>query len=414
MNERVEAKPAAVAPSPPPRSPAPPRRMWRLAALVLLLVLIGAGVAWYRLRQAPTVRYVTAPVTRGTVARMVTATGTVNPVLTIIVGSYVSGVITQLSCDFNTRVKTGQICAKIDPRPYQAVVDQTNANLGVAKAQLEKDKANLAYTDASNQRNQLLFKQDSVSKDVAEQARNAYEQAKAQVGLDTASIQQYQAALNAAELNLGYTDIISPVDGIVVSRNVTQGQTVASSLQTPTLFLIATELKTMQVDTNVSESDVGGVKQGDNATFTVDAYPKRMFNGKVTQVRVNPQTVQNVVTYDAVVSVSNDDLALFPGMTASTNIVIDQRLDALRVPDQALRYVPGGLPGARTSAGASESPRVFALREGRPVAIEVATGLDDDSFTEILKGDLSPSDVVIVSEDRGPEGARSGTPLPRL
>jgi len=413
MNERVEAKPAAVAPSPPPRSPAP-RRIWRLAAFVLLLVLIGAGVAWYRLRQAPTVRYVTAPVTRGTVARMVTATGTVNPVLTIIVGSYVSGVITQLSCDFNTQVKTGQICAKIDPRPYQAVVDQAKANLAVATAELAKGKANLAYTDLNNQRNQQLLKEDSVSKDAADQAKNAFNQAQAQVGLDTASIQQYQAALNAAELNLGYTDIISPVDGIVVSRNVSQGQTVASSLQTPTLFLIATDLKTMQVDTNVSESDVGGVKQGDNAAFTVDAYPKRIFNGKVTQVRVNPQTVQNVVTYDAVVNVSNDDLALFPGMTASTNIVIDQRLDALRVPDQALRYVPGGLPGARTSAGASESPRVFALREGRPVAIEVATGLDDDSFTEILKGDLSPSDVVIVSEDRGPEGARSGTPLPRL
>ena len=413
MNERVEAKPAAVAPSPPPRSPAP-RRIWRLAAFVLLLVLIGAGVAWYMLRQAPTVRYVTAPVTRGTVARMVTATGTVNPVLTIVVGSYVSGVITQLSCDFNTQVKTGQICAKIDPRPYQAVVDQAKANLAVATAELAKGKANLAYTDLNNQRNQQLLKEDSVSKDAADQAKNAFNQAQAQVGLDTASIQQYQAALNAAELNLGYTDIISPVDGIVVSRNVSQGQTVASSLQTPTLFLIATDLKTMQVDTNVSESDVGGVKQGDNAAFTVDAYPKRIFNGKVTQVRVNPQTVQNVVTYDAVVNVSNDDLALFPGMTASTNIVIDQRLDALRVPDQALRYVPGGLPGGRTSAGASESPRVFALREGRPVAIEVATGLDDDSFTEILKGDLSPSDVVIVSEERGAEGARSGTPLPRL
>ncbi len=417
MDERVSVKPAAEAPSPPSRTAAPPRRRrWRLAAVVLLLVVIGAGAAWHSLRGAPTVRYVTGPATRGTVARSVTATGTVNPILTIIIGSYVSGVIEQLFCDFNTPVKTGQNCAKIDPRPYQAVVDQATANLALANAQLVKDKANLAYTDASNQRNQLLYKQDSVSKDAAEQAKNAYDQAQAQVGVDTASIQQFQATLDAAKLNLGYTDIIAPVDGIVVSRNVTQGQTVASSLQTPTLFLIATDLKTMQVDTNVSESDVGGVKEGDHATFTVDAYPKRIFNGKVTQVRVNPQTVQNVVTYDAVVSVGNDDLALFPGMTASTSIVVDQRLDALRIPDQALRYVPGDLPRAGTSevAGASQTGRVWALREGKPVAIDVATGIDDDSFTEIVKGDLGAGDAVIVSEERSSSGAQPGTPLPRF
>ena len=255
-----------------------------------------------------------------------------------------------------------------------------------------------------------------MSKDAAEQAQNAYDQAKAQVGLDTASIQQYQATLEAAHLNLGYTDIVAPVDGIVVSRNVTQGQTVASSLQTPTLFLVATDLKAMQVDTNISESDVGGVKQGDQATFTVDAYPKRTFAGAVTQVRVNPQTVQNVVTYDAVISAANDDLALFPGMTASTNIVVDQRLNALRVPDQALRYVPGGLPRAGTSegAGGNGTARVWALRDGKPAPIDVTTGLDDDTYTEIVKGDLNVGDAVILSEDRGATGAQSGTPLPRL
>ncbi len=417
MNERVNVNPAVEALAPPARAAASPRRRhWGWLAVVALLVAVGAAAAWLELRQAPTVRYATQPVTRGTVAKTVTATGTVNPILTIIVGSYVSGVIQSLSCDFNTPVKTGQVCAKIDPRPYQAVVDQATANLAVAKAQLVKDQANLAYTDANNQRNQLLLKQDSVSKDAAEQAQNAYDQAKAQVGLDTASIQQYQATLEAAHLNLGYTDIVAPVDGIVVSRNVTQGQTVASSLQTPTLFLVATDLKTMQVDTNISESDVGGVKQGDQATFTVDAYPKRTFAGAVTQVRVNPQTVQNVVTYDAVISAANDDLALFPGMTASTNIVVDQRLNALRVPDQALRYVPGGLPRAGTSegAGGNGTARVWALRDGKPAPIDVTTGLDDDTYTEIVKGDLNVGDAVILSEDRGATGAQSGTPLPRL
>ncbi|MGO9771848.1 MAG: efflux RND transporter periplasmic adaptor subunit [Roseiarcus sp.] len=417
MNERVNVNPAVEALAPPARAASTPRRRhWGWLAVVALLVAVGAAAAWLELRQAPTVRYATQPVTRGTVAKTVTATGTVNPILTIIVGSYVSGVIQSLSCDFNTPVKTGQVCAKIDPRPYQAVVDQATANLAVAKAQLVKDQANLAYTDANNQRNQLLLKQDSVSKDAAEQAQNAYDQAKAQVGLDTASIQQYQATLEAAHLNLGYTDIVAPVDGIVVSRNVTQGQTVASSLQTPTLFLVATDLKAMQVDTNISESDVGGVKQGDQATFTVDAYPKRTFAGAVTQVRVNPQTVQNVVTYDAVISAANDDLALFPGMTASTNIVVDQRLNALRVPDQALRYVPGGLPRAGTSegAGGNGTARVWALRDGKPAPIDVTTGLDDDTYTEIVKGDLNVGDAVILSEDRGATGAQSGTPLPRL
>jgi len=415
MNERVNVNPAAEAPSPPPAS-APRRRFGRLVAIVLLVVAVGAAAAWFGLRQAPTVRYVTQPVARGTVAKTVTATGTVNPTLTIIVGSYVSGVIQELSCDFNTPVKTGQVCAKIDPRPYQAVVDQATANLAVANAQLVKDQANLAYTDVANQRDQTLLKQDSVSKDVADQAKSAFDQATAQVGLDGASIQQVQATLEATKLNLGYTDIVSPVDGVVVSRNVSQGQTVASSLQTPTLFLIATDLKTMQIDTNVSESDVGGVKTGDNATFTVDAYPKRTFSGAVTQVRVNPQTVQNVVTYDSVVSAANDDLALFPGMTASTNIVVDQRLNALRVSDQALRYVPGGLPRAGTSevAGGTGTARVWVLRDGKPVPVDVATGLDDDSFTEIVKGDLNAGDAVILSEDRGATGAQSGTPLPRL
>ncbi|MGD0641211.1 MAG: efflux RND transporter periplasmic adaptor subunit, partial [Roseiarcus sp.] len=387
-----------------------------LAALILLLAVIAAGAAWRMLHAAPTATYLTQPVTRGTVARTVTATGTVNPVLTVIVGSYVSGVIQQLSCDFNTPVKTGQICAKIDPRPYQTVVDQAKANLAVAQAQLEKDKANLIYAALNNQRNQLLLKQDSASKDAADLAKNTFDQATAQVDLDQATIAQRQGELDAAQVNLDYTAIVSPVDGIVVSRNVTQGQTVASSLQTPTLFLIATDLKTMQIDTNVSESDVGGVKVNDKATFTVDAYPKRTFTGAVTQVRVSPQTVQNVVTYDAVVSVSNDDLALFPGMTAATNIVVDQRLNALRLPDQALRYVPGGLPraGATEIVGANETARVWALRDGKPVPIDVATGLDDDTYTEIVKGDLKAGDAVIVSEDRGAAGASSGTPMPRF
>ncbi len=308
-------------------------RVWALFAVVLL-ALIGAIGAWRTFGGGPAIRYVTAPATRGVVERAVTATGTLNPILTVIVGSYVSGAIVSLSCDYNTLVKVGQVCATIDPRPYQTAVDQAKANVAVAKAQLEKDKASRDYADINNRRLQLLVKQDSTSRDAADQAKSALDQAQAQVGLDEATIAQRQAEFESAQVNLDYTNIVSPVDGIVISRNVTQGQTVASSLQAPTLFLIGTDLTKMQLDTNVSESDIGGVKEADAATFTVDAYGKRVFEGKVVQVRQSPQTVQNVVTYDAVVGVDNHDLALMPGMTAQTRIIVDRRSNVLRVPNQ--------------------------------------------------------------------------------
>jgi HlyD family secretion protein len=389
----------------------------RIAGILLLLLVVGGGAAWWSTRGAPPVHYMTVPVTRGDVARTVSATGTVNPELTIIVGSYVSGVIQQLYCDYNTQVKAGQICAKIDPRPYQMVVNQAQAVLDVAKAQLEKDRANLTYAKLSFDRTLTLAHRDYSSQEAADSARNTYDQAQAQIGLDQAMIEQRQAELDAANVNLGYTDIVSPVDGTVVSRNVTQGQTVAASFQTPTLFLIATDLTKMQVDTNVSESDIGGIKDGDKATFTVDAFPDRIFEGTVTQVRQSPQTVQNVVTFDAVVSVGNRDLALKPGMTASTRIITEKKKDVLRVPNQALRYVPseatkamgmatGNAPNASPPTGGGQAI-LWALRDGQPVAISVVTGLDDDSYTEIVQGAVEPGDQAIVAEERGTGGSSS-------
>jgi HlyD family secretion protein len=387
----------------------PSRRLW-IAGLVLVLLAAGAA-AWWHMRAAPPIHYTTVPITRGDVARSVTATGTVNPELTVIVGSYVSGVIQQLYCDYNTQVKVGQICAKIDPRPYQMVVNQAQAVLDVAKAQLEKDRANLTYTKLSFDRTLTLAHRDYSSQEAADNARNAYDQAQAQVGLDQAMIEQRQAELAAALVNLGYTDIVSPVEGTVVSRNVTQGQTVAASFQTPTLFLIATDLTRMQVDTNVSESDIGGIKDGDAASFTVDAFPDRIFEGAVTQVRQSPQTVQNVVTFDAVVSVGNQDLALKPGMTASTKIITALKKDVLRVPNQALRYVPsettkvaglaaGSAPNASPPTGGGQAI-LWVLRDGRPVAVSVVTGLDDDSHTEIVEGAVEPGDQAIIAEEPG-------------
>ncbi len=416
---RIEpvAPPVVLVPKAPPVAPAAPvglriRKTWLIAGAASLAVLVGIGIVWWLSSSSGNVSYTTATVTKGAVTRTVTATGTVNPVLTIIVGSYISGVIQSLECDFNTQVKQGQVCAKIDPRPYQTVVDQNKANLLQAKAQLEKDKAALVYAKLTYDRYEGLGKTSAASKDAVDNARGAYDQAVAQVDLDQAIIAQRDAQLAAAQVNLDYTNIISPVDGTVVSRNVTMGQTVAASFQTPTLFLIATDLTKMQVDTNVSESDIGGVHEADKAAFTVDAFAKRTFDGTVTQVRQSPQTVQNVVTYDVVVSVDNSDLTLKPGMTAATRIVIDQRNDVIRVPSQALRYSPGGLPASGN--GKAAQAQVWALRDGKPVAVPVVAGLDDDSFTEIIKGELKPGDQIIVAERRETESAQTAVPRPRF
>jgi HlyD family secretion protein len=377
------------------------RKYWLTGTAIALLVLAGIGAMLWFFGKTSTVQYVTTPIAQGTVSRTATATGTVNPVLTIIVGAYDSGVIQNIYCDYNTPVRAGQVCAKIDPRPFQAILDQYSGELLRDQAILAKDRKDLA-------RYQQLVAQNSIARQQAEDQAYVVNQDEGTVKLD-------QAYVESATLSLGYTNIVSPVDGIVVSRNVTGGQTVASSYQTPTLFLIAADLKQMEVDTNTSEGDMGGIKAGDKATFTVDAFPQRVFQGTVTQVRQSPNTVQNVVTYDVVLGVDNSDLALIPGMTASTEIVVEQRNDVLRVPDQALRYTPGGLSAvAAAGTPTSGQQRVWVLHDGQPVAVPIVAGLDDGNFTEIVQGDLHPGDQLITAE-RVPQGAGpSGMPAPRL
>jgi HlyD family secretion protein len=382
-------------------------RRWRWFAIAVL-VAVGA-VTWYRVSQPAGASYATQSVGRGRVERAVTATGSVNPILTITVGSYVSGVIQDISCDFNTVVKKGQLCARIDPRPYQMIVEQDRASLATARAQLQKDQASLAYADVTARRQADLLAKEATSQDSHDIAVNSLKQAQAQIALDQAAIQQRQAQLDAAEINLGYTNIVAPVDGIVVSRNVTIGQTVAASFQTPTLFLIATNLSTMQVDTNVSESDIGGIRTGNKARFTVDAFPTRIFEGQVTQVRQAPQTVQNVVTYDVVVQIGNQEQLLKPGMTATMRIVTDRRDHVLRVPNQALRYSPGAPGGAR---GPSQpGSQVWLLENGRPKAVPVRTGLDDDNYTEITGGLREGAEVIVSEQGRAGAGPAASPAL---
>ncbi|HYC14457.1 MAG TPA: efflux RND transporter periplasmic adaptor subunit [Stellaceae bacterium] len=399
MNEggRPELAPHARA-APAPRLRRKRRRRWPWVLLAVLLIAAG-GLA-YRWGTSTEVRmhYLTAPVARGTVARTVSASGSVNPVVIVQVGSYVSGVIQELLCDFNTDVKKGQLCAKIDQRPYLTAVAQSLANLNSAKAQLGKDKANLAYAQSAYERNVALLKRGIVSQEAMEASRSAFEQARAQIALDEAVIEQQTAALDAAYVNLDYTNIVSPVDGTVVARSINVGQTVAASFQTPTLFLIATDLTKMQVDLNVSETDIGQVKVRDVVTFRVEAFPDRSFAGEVAQVRQAPQTVQNVVTYDVVVSAGNPESLLKPGMTATARIVTAERAGVLRIPDAALRYSPGGRPAAGSRQSAR--PRVWVLRDGIPAATEVEIGLDDDTNAEIVGGALAEGDKVVVAEQR--------------
>ena len=366
----------------------------------MIVVALAAALAWRLLDKPAPPKYVTTSAAKGDVARTVVTTGSVNPVVTVQVGSYVSGPIKALYCDYNTKVKAGQLCAKIDPRAYEVALAQAKANLATARAQLAKDQASLAYAKLNYERDQGLVARGIVSQETVDADKSAYAQAAAQVKLDRATIAQRQAALQGAQVNLDYTNIVSPVDGIVVSRNVDVGQTVAASFQTPTLFLIAKDLTKMQVDTNVSESDIGQVKVGDRATFTVEAYPKKTFEGRVREVRQAPITVQNVVTYDAVISVENPERLLLPGMTANAKIVTQERKDVLRVPQRALRFEPQGLlAAARTGTGGKRrETRVWILKDGQPAAVPVTVGLEDGTWAEITGGEISAGTAVITDE----------------
>jgi len=379
----------------------PSLRNWRVfAAGALALVAISGGLYWLSHRTPPA-SYVTTPAARGDVETTVAASGTVNPVVTVEVGTYVSGTITNISCDYNTEVRKGQLCAKIDRQPYSVVVQGAQADLANARAQLVKDEANAVYARLAHQRQDLLIGEQSTSQDAADAARNAFDQANAAVAVDKAVIQQKAASLRAAEVNLNYTNIVSPVNGTVVSRNINVGQTVAASFSTPTLFLIANDLTKMQVDTNVSESDIAGLREGSPASFTVAAYPRRVFHGVVAQVRIDPISVQNVITYDVVIAVANPDLLLRPGMTATARILKARAQDVLRVPSQALRFTPAG----RTKPS-GDSRVLWVLRDGRATPVAVKVGLDDGAMTQILSGALKPGDRVITAQAMAPRAAQ--------
>ncbi|MDE3052198.1 MAG: efflux RND transporter periplasmic adaptor subunit, partial [Nitrospirota bacterium] len=320
-----------------------PRVPW-LIGIVTVLAITGAGAWYWWTAGPPPVHYKTALVDRGPITAIVTATGTVNPVVSVQVGSQVSGKIAQLFADFNSVVTKGKVLAMIDQQPFNARVSQARAAVKSGRGNLAKAKNMANQRKLERDRMATLRPQAFVSQADLDIAETNYRDAEAQVEVAQAQLDQAEATLSSAELDLGYTTIYSPVNGIVVSRNVDVGQTVAASFQTPTLFVIAQDLTQMQVDANVSEADIGGVAEGKPSSFRVDAYPKQFFEGTVTQVRNAPISIQNVVTYDVVITVDNRDLKLKPGMTANVTIVTAKKENPLRIPNGALRFRMPGVP----------------------------------------------------------------------
>jgi HlyD family secretion protein len=361
------------------------------------------------LRTGGAATYQTANVTRGSITQAVTATGTLNPVLNVQVGSQVSGNISKLFADFNSQVKAGQVVAQIDPALFQATVTQAEGDVASAQAALELARLNAKRT------------QDLFTRKTSSQAD--LDQAMANLHQGEANVKIKQGALDKAKADLEHCTITSPIDGVVISRSVDVGQTVAASLQAPVIFQIANDLAKMQIDSNVAEADVGVVQVGQDVDFTVDAFPTQTFHGKVVQVRNAPITVQNVVTYDTVIGVSNPDLKLKPGMTANVSIIAARKDNVLQIKNAALRYRPtaavageaGSMsPRSRASQGGSASPKtmgkaptgrerttsertVYVLSGSRPTPVQIKTGISDGVVTEVVEG-LKEGDLVVTAE----------------
>jgi HlyD family secretion protein len=363
-----------------------------VAAAVVVLVLTSP--------RGKTPLYVTAKVTRGDIVMDVTASGTVNPVTTVLVGTQVSGTIKNIYVDFNSPVKKGQLIAMIDPAPFQAQVQEAEANLDAAQANQEKAQAALDQAELTLKRDKELLSKNLIARSTVDTDQTSYETAKAALDAARAQTEQTKAALDLSQTSLQYTRITSPVNGIVVSKSIDVGQTVAASFQTPTLFTIAQDLTKMQIDTSVDEADIGHVKMGEESTFTVDAYPDTHFKGVVRQVRIAPTTVQNVVTYDVVISVDNKDLKLLPGMTADVSITTQNRENVLRIPNTALLFRPvikGKLAPLEKGYG------VWVLEEGKLKRVPVTLGISDGTYTELVSGDVKEGEEVVVGYREQPK-----------
>ncbi len=377
------------------------KRPWKIAA-VIVVVAAMAGIALRArsraaAKNAPAFRFETTTADRGPIRAKVTATGTVNPIVTVQVGAQVSGTILALGADFNSVVKPGQMMAQIDPRLFKAAVQQAEANFLSAKANVLQVRTQLANARKQAKRNQNLLAEKFVAQQDVDTTDTAAAALAAQLKAAEAVAAQTEAALATTKTNLAYTTIRSPVSGTVITRNIDVGQTVAAAFAAPTLFLVGEDLTKMQVDTNIAEADVGRLAPGMTATFTVDAYPAEIFTGKIREVRNSPQVIQNVVTYDAVVDVDNTDRKLKPGMTANIEVVYAERATALRVANGAIRFrPPESLLGKKPPAVPLDRKVVWVQRAGLPTPVFFKPGVSDGVMTEVVEGDLQAGDQVIT------------------
>jgi len=374
------------------------------------LLLVIAAAVWLLRDKSATVQYKTMKVEQGAITATVSATGKVNAVVTVQVGSQVSGTIQKLFVDFNSQVKKGQVVAQIDPALFEAQVAQARAKLANDEANVEKAKVTLVDAKRNLGRMDELLAKNLVAQSDKDTAQTANDSAEAALKAAEAQVVEDRAALELAETNLRYTTIRSPVDGIVISRNVDVGQTVAASLQAPVLFTIAQDLTEMQVDSSVDEADIGQVKVGEEAEFTVDAYPSSPFHGTVHDVYNQPLVVQNVVTYDAIIRVKNPDLKLKPGMTANITITVGHKDSVIKLPNAALRYRPERASGspAPVRTERADTAEVWVFKQGKGVPVRLTLGLSDGSFTEVAGGNLSPGDEVITDRIRKDSQSQSG------
>lgn len=405
--------------------------------IILTIILSAGGIAGYFFyKRTPEITYKTAKIERGTIISTVAATGNLSAVTTVQVGTQVSGTIQKLYVDFNSRVKKGQPIAEIDPSLFNASVEQSQGNYLTAEANLQKARVALADAERTFNRNKKLLTDGIISQGDFDAAETALQSAKAAVKAAEGALAQTRGSLMQSKTNLRYSVIRSPVDGVVISRAVDVGQTVAASFSTPTLFTIAQDLTKMQIEVSVDEADISRIQLNQNATFTVDSYPEQTFRGKVIQIRSAPIITQNVVTYIVVVNVDNSDMKLKPGMTANVSVEVAKKDDALKLPPAALRFRPklkgddtkekmggdrAGTSGQRQAAGVGSngkgrerSQQVYLLKEGRPAASPVKTGIANNSSIELIESDLKEGDEVIIEQVGGEtkkKAAASSSPM---
>ena len=374
--------------------------------IVLLIIVIGIA-SFFMFSKKSGANYITKPVTLETITQYVEASGTIKPINTIEVGTQVSGTVAKIYVDYNSVVKKGQLLAELDPSLFQANVDQSTAKLNTAKASFAKASATLNYRRSNYQRYKTLYTKNYVSKDEVELSLSNYLQAQAELAAARAEVSAAQASLDNNLTNLNYSRITSPVDGTVISRAVDVGQTVAASFNTPTLFEVAKDLTKMQIETSVSEADIGKIKVGQIAKYTIDGYQDKTFEGKVVQVRLAPTTTNNVVTYTVLVSVDNSEGLVIPGMSANVAIITNEVKDALCVPNQALKFTPDN------ETKKYEHQGIWIETNKGLKRYDIKIGISDENISQIISDEIKEGDKVVVGS-RNRNKKKQGMPPPRI